>query len=147
LENDRKLYIDTEIKNRREINKIIKNIKDKEINIVDYKEEKEEIQPLPPYITSTILQDANNILKIGVDRIMQILQELFESTLITYHRTDSTRISPLGISIAKDYISQKFGENYFIARSWGEGGAHEAIRPTRPLDSRYVKKFYRKWRN
>jgi reverse gyrase len=134
LENDRKLYIDTEVKNRREINKIIKNIKDREINIVDYKEEKEEIQPLPPYITSTILQDANNILKIGVDRIMQILQELFESALITYHRTDSTRISPLGISIAKDYISQKFGENYFIARSWGEGGAHEAIRPTRPLD-------------
>ncbi len=43
---------------------------------------------------------------------MQILQELFESALITYHRTDSTRISPLGISIAKDYISQKFGENY-----------------------------------
>jgi reverse gyrase len=94
LEDGRKLYIDTDIKNRRNINKVVRNLKDKEIEILEYKENEEKIDPLPPYITSTILQDANTILKIGVDRIMQILQELFESALITYHRTDSTRISP-----------------------------------------------------
>ncbi|BFI73181.1 reverse gyrase [Nanoarchaeota archaeon] len=139
LEDDRKLVIDTDAKDRRTINKIIKNLKDKEIQVLEYKEVEEKIDPLPPYITSTILQDANMVLKIGVDRIMQILQELFESALITYHRTDSTRISPLGISIAKDYISEKFGEELFVGRSWGEGGAHEAIRPTRPLDSEQLR--------
>ncbi|BBL45763.1 reverse gyrase [Nanobdella aerobiophila] len=139
LENDRKLYIDTDFKTRKEVNKAIKELKDNNIYIIDYKEYEEKLEPLPPYITSTILQDANNLLKIGADKIMQILQELFESSLITYHRTDSTRISSFGISLAKEYINQKFGEKYFYPRSWGEGGAHEAIRPTKPLDSQKLK--------
>jgi reverse gyrase len=60
---------------------------------------------------------------------------LFEAGLITYHRTDSTRVSDAGkFSVAKPYISERFGEELFTPRSWGEGGAHECIRPTRPLD-------------
>jgi len=52
----------------------------------------------------------------------------------TYHRTDSTRVSDVGISIAREYIDENFGHEYFYPRHWGEGGAHECIRPTHPWD-------------
>lgn len=54
----------------------------------------------------------------------------------TYHRTDSHRVSNVGIRIAKEYIAQEIGEEYFHARKWEtkEEGAHECIRPTRPLN-------------
>jgi reverse gyrase len=52
----------------------------------------------------------------------------------TYHRTDSTRVSDVGISIAREYIDENFGHDYFYPRHWGEGGAHECIRPTHPWD-------------
>jgi reverse gyrase len=65
---------------------------------------------------------------------MEILQELFEKGFITYHRTDSTRVSEFGkYSVAKPIIAKDFGEEMFYPRSWGEGGAHECIRPTRPI--------------
>ncbi|HIC08429.1 MAG TPA: hypothetical protein EYO62_00005, partial [Aquificales bacterium] len=51
-----------------------------------------------------------------------------------YHRTDSTRVSDVGISIAREYIDENFGHDYFYPRHWGEGGAHECIRPTHPWD-------------
>lgn len=95
----------------------------------------EEKRPLPPYTTDTILQDANAELHLSAPKTMKILQELFEGGYITYHRTDSTRVSDAGkYLVAKPYITQKFGEDYFYPRSWGEGGAHECIRPTRPLE-------------
>ncbi|NJE01791.1 reverse gyrase [Thermococcus sp. JdF3] len=53
----------------------------------------------------------------------------------TYHRTDSTHVSNTGIEIAKEYITQEIGEEYFKPRPWGEEGTHEAIRPTRPIDT------------
>ena len=53
----------------------------------------------------------------------------------TYHRTDSIHVSNTGIEVAKEYITQEIGEEYFAPRKWGEEGAHEAIRPTRPIDT------------
>ncbi|ASJ03099.1 reverse gyrase [Thermococcus profundus] len=53
----------------------------------------------------------------------------------TYHRTDSTHVSNTGIEVAKEYITQEVGEEYFKPRHWGEEGTHEAIRPTRPIDT------------
>jgi len=95
----------------------------------------EEKRPLPPYTTDTILEDANERLHLSAKKTMSILQELFESGYITYHRTDSTRVSDAGkYLVAKPYITKHFGEEYFYPRSWGEGGAHECIRPTRPLE-------------
>ena len=95
----------------------------------------DEKRPLPPYTTDTILEDANAELHLSAPKTMKILQELFEGGYITYHRTDSTRVSDAGkYLVAKPYITQKFGEEYFYPRSWGEGGAHECIRPTRPLE-------------
>ena len=100
-------------------------------------EEREELRtPLPPYTTETMLSDANRILKFSVKQTMQVAQELFENGLITYHRTDSTRVSDAGLNIAKDYL-----EEDFFAREWGDGGAHECIRPTRALTRDDVQRF------
>lgn len=134
------IIVDTDIKDRKTINKIKKQIIGEKVTIKEYIEYEDIINPLPPYNTSTMLQDAVLYLKIDTGRIMRVAQELFEQGLITYHRTDSTRISELGMNIAKEYISKKFGENYAKLRSWGEGGAHEGIRPTRPLDSDELKR-------
>jgi len=71
---------------------------------------------------------------------MQILQELFERGFITYHRTDSTRISQAGKHLAKNFIEEKFGKDYLFLRSFKDKeGAHECIRPTRNLS---LEEFY-----
>ncbi len=85
--------------------------------------------PLPPYTTDSMLSDANRILKLSARNAMNTAQDLFESGLITYHRTDSTTVSDSGMKIAKEYL-----ENDFEGRRWEKEGAHECIRPTRPLD-------------
>ncbi len=105
------------------------------------KEEIIEKNPLPPYTTSEILKDASEKLKFSADKTMKLLQEMFELGIHTYHRTDSTRVSTTGINVAKEYILEKFGQEYFKGRTWQEGGAHECIRPTRPLDVEGLKEF------
>ncbi|RLE88623.1 MAG: reverse gyrase, partial [Thermoprotei archaeon] len=98
-------------------------------------EREESINPLPPYSTDSMLREATQRLRVGVDTVMRIAQDLFELGLITYHRTDSTRVSSTGRNIAREYIAETFGEEYFIGREWMREGAHECIRPTRPIDS------------
>lgn len=103
-----------------------------EIDIV-----KEEVNPPPPFTTDTLLAEASARYNMPSHKTMQIAQELFELGFITYHRTDSTRVSDTGIAIAKQYLQEKYGNRYtelFKPRTWGVGGAHEAIRPTRPID-------------
>jgi reverse gyrase len=94
------------------------------------------VNPPPPYTTDELLRDAVNKLGLSADSAMRLAQDLFESGLITYHRTDSTRVSAAGIAIAREYVAKRFGEEAFRPRTWGETaeGAHEAIRPTRPID-------------
>jgi reverse gyrase len=94
----------------------------------------ETLSPQPPYTTDTLLYDASRKLGLSAEKAMRIAQELFESGLITYHRTDSTRVSSTGMAIARAYLESRGLPGEFRPRSWGEGGAHEAIRPTRPLD-------------
>jgi len=79
--------------------------------------------------------DAYDKLGIGSQIVMKIAQDLFESGLITYHRTDSTHVSALGISIAKEYLESKNLNDSFSGRSWGNEGTHEAIRPTSSMDT------------
>ncbi len=98
-----------------------------EIELIEKKEE--ERVPLPPYTTDSMLRDANAILKMSAKDAMQIAQELFEHGLITYHRTDSTRVSEVGLRIAKEYLGEDF-----TPREWFAEGAHECIRPTRAVD-------------
>lgn len=109
-----------------------------EFKVLDLKEEEVKLNPLPPYTTATMIEDASRKLFMGADEVMKIAQELFEMGLITYHRTDSTRVSSAGQYIAREYINNKYPnmlDKLYRPRSWGEGGAHECIRPTRPLDA------------
>ncbi|MEM1664337.1 MAG: reverse gyrase [Zestosphaera sp.] len=107
--------------------------------LTDVRRSLQEIYPPPPYTTDTMLSEATRVLKVSASKVMESAQRLFEAGLITYHRTDSTTVSSLGVSIAKDYIQRVFGEEFFQGRKWEREGAHECIRPTRPLDSKQIK--------
>ncbi len=91
-------------------------------------EEEESLPPPPPFTTSEMLREASRILRMPATRTMAIAQNLFEAGLITYHRTDSTRVSDAGLRIAKTYLGGRFKP-----RRWHMPGAHECIRPTKPL--------------
>ncbi len=97
-----------------------------------------EVKPLPPFTTDAMLSEASARLRLGAEETMRLAQDLFEMGFITYHRTDSTRVSDAGIMVAREYLKERYGDlytKYFAPRRWGEGGAHEAIRPTRPIDA------------
>ncbi|WP_297439110.1 reverse gyrase [Thermococcus sp.] len=106
-----------------------------EVTVESVRLEERDITPAPPYTTDTMLKDASTFLKLSAHETMRLAQDLFEAGLTTYHRTDSTHVSNTGIEIAKEYITQGIGEEYFKPRPWGEEGAHECIRPTRPIDT------------
>ncbi|WP_456397187.1 reverse gyrase [Desulfurobacterium sp.] len=89
--------------------------------------------PPPPFNTGEMIKTASFELDFSAEKTMSLAQELFESGFITYHRTDSVRVSSAGISVARDFILERFGEEFFKPRKWGEGGAHECIRPVRPM--------------
>jgi len=91
--------------------------------------------PSPPFMTSTLQQEAAHKLGFSVSQTMRIAQHLYESGHITYMRTDSLNLSSLCLESCKDYILSSFGEEYsktrnFHTKSKGAQEAHEAIRPT-----------------
>lgn len=95
--------------------------------------------PPAPFITSTVQQAASVALGMDPDRTMKALQRLFEEGCITYHRTDSTTLSPEGIEAARAVIRERFPSQYLPQKpnEHGKTGpnaqeAHEAIRPTHP---------------
>lgn len=97
-----------------------------------------EIPPLPPFTTDSLLQEANTFFGFSASKTMSLSQTLFELGLITYHRTDTTRLSTLALSIARETVKKMGFEDMFIPRTWGgdgKEGAHEAIRPTNPTTS------------
>ncbi len=96
--------------------------------------EETEINPPPPFTTDAMIREAGRVLGLGAKETMDLAQDLFEMGLITYHRTDSTHVSNAGIDVARVYIEDRFGRDLFAPRRWGEEGAHECIRPTRPMD-------------
>jgi len=102
-----------------------------------------ELPPPPPFTTDELLYEAGKRLGLSVSAIMSLAQTLFESGLITYHRTDSSRVSPTGIAVAKQALERMGLSTLFVPRSWGarEGAqdAHECIRPTTPLDAEGVR--------
>jgi len=110
--------------------------KEKTVSIEITEEERAKINPPPPFTTDSLITEANRAYGFSAQEVMRLAQDLFELGLITYHRTDSTRVSSAGIEIAKEYLQRIKGEGWsrvFTPRGWGEGGAHEAIRPTKPL--------------
>jgi DNA topoisomerase I len=91
--------------------------------------------PPPPFITSTLQQDASIRFNMSPTTTMMTAQKLYEVGLITYMRTDSTLLSQQAKDMIKDKITKKWGEEKYVDRSWGKNAknaqeAHEAIRPT-----------------
>ncbi|MEO0182841.1 MAG: type I DNA topoisomerase [candidate division WOR-3 bacterium] len=114
-------------------------------NVTAYKITTPEKVPPPPFITSTLQQEASRQYNITPKKAMQIAQSLYEGVqlpqgtigLITYMRTDSTRVNEQAIEAVREYIDGKFGSEYlpreprkFKDRKTAQSG-HEAIRPTR----------------
>ncbi|MCX8170267.1 MAG: reverse gyrase, partial [Candidatus Methanomethyliaceae archaeon] len=91
------------------------------------------IRPQPPFTTDTLLREASMELKFSTERTMKIAQDLFEVGLCTYHRTDSTTVSSVGLGIAREYIQEKYPSLY-SPNKYKKEGAHECIRPTRSID-------------
>ncbi|HYA22200.1 MAG TPA: reverse gyrase, partial [Thermoproteota archaeon] len=141
LESGLSVWLD--VTGREDRRDIAKSIKETTADLKVLAEETVEVKPRPPYTTDSLLADSYSFLHIGPGSAMRLAQDLFETGLTTYHRTDSTRVSSYGIGIAKDYIEGRFpGE--FRARSWGEQGAHEAIRTTRSLDAETLSEAVKK---
>ncbi len=119
-----------EIKTKREFFKLLGKKPSIEIQVLE--ESTKELSPPPPFETNTMLQEASKVLGFSATKTMQIAQELFEMGLITYHRTDSTRVSDKGLEVAREYLGDEFTPRKWAAKE----GAHECIRPTRPLTAR-----------
>src|SRR5205085_34936 len=113
------------------------------VSAVTTKEKKR--NPVPPFITSKLQQEASRKLRFAVKKTMQVAQRLYEGIeigsegavgLITYMRTDSTRVADMAIGEVRDYIGGQYGAEYlpekpvFYRPKKDAQDAHEAIRPT-----------------
>ena len=132
-----------EIHSKEEVDEILKNINNEEFIVDDVKRSQKKRNPSPPFTTSTMQQEASRKINFTLKKTMSVAQGLYEGVkvegkgtigLITYMRTDSTRISEEARKFAKEHIVSKYGENYYENRYFktkdNSQDAHEAIRPT-----------------
>lgn len=127
-------------KKREKSLEILNLCKEAIFTVEDKKVSKVENKPPPPFKTSVFQQEAGKRFNISPKEAMQIAQKLYEKGKITYHRTDTTRLSDVFKESTKEFISNKYGENYLLKFIPGEShekkdensqNAHEAIRPTK----------------
>ena len=132
-----------EIHSGEEVNEILENISKAKYIVNEVKKGEKKRTPAPPFTTSTMQQEASRKLGFTLKKTMSVAQGLYEGVkipekgtvgLITYMRTDSTRISEEARAIAKEQITSIYGENYYENRYYkakkDAQDAHEAIRPT-----------------
>ena len=134
----------TTISNKEELDKIKKSLKGADYQITELKKgERTKKAPLP-FTTSTLQQEASKVLNFSPQKTMRLAQQLYEGVevkgegtigLITYLRTDSTRVSEEAEKMAKEYIEAQYGAEYAGEGTERKPGqkiqdAHEAIRPT-----------------
>lgn len=133
------------LENKEQTDKILSELENAEYKITKVKNGRRRKSPAPPFITSTLQQEASRKLGFQSRRTMKVAQELYEGIelpelgavgLITYMRTDSLRISNDAINDVTEYIRNRWGEKYlpkktrfFKSRANAQDG-HEAIRPT-----------------
>ncbi|HHE76670.1 MAG TPA: type I DNA topoisomerase, partial [Candidatus Parcubacteria bacterium] len=127
------------IKTEREGEEIIKDLEKAEYRIISIGKKEIKRNPLPPFTTSTLQQEAWKKLSWPAKLTMKTAQQLYEKGYTSYHRTDSLNLSEQSLKIAEKFIKENFGEKYwpgfprkFKTKSKGAQEAHEAIRPTRP---------------
>ena len=132
-----------EIHSQQEVNQILEKIKDNDFVVSDIKKSEKKRNPAPPFTTSTMQQEASRKLNFTLKKTMSVAQGLYEGVrvpekgtvgLITYMRTDSTRISDEARKAAKEHIVSNYGEKYYENRFYKTKqyaqDAHESIRPT-----------------
>lgn len=135
-----------ELKSKSDVDNVLNNIDNKNFSVKDIKEGLKKRKPYPPYTTSTLQQDASKKLGFTTKKTMIVAQQLYEGInikgegsvgLITYMRTDSTRISNEAILAASNFIKENYGDKYTIGGNQydkkskkNSQDAHEAIRPT-----------------
>ena len=138
-ENGKKL----ELHSKMEVDKILENLQDAKFIVEDVKKGQKKKSPAPPFTTSTLQQEASRKLNFSLKKTMSVAQGLYEGVkvtrkgsigLITYMRTDSTRISKEAREAAKEHINSTYGSQYYENRFYktkeNSQDAHEAIRPT-----------------
>ena len=136
-----------ELHSEEEVDAICRAVEGKPFSIQSVKHGKKQRSPSPPFITSTLQQEASRRLGMTPRRTMSIAQQLYEGVdvegegtvgLITYMRTDSLRLSEDALAAAGDFIREHYGEKYYYGkpRRYKTGSnaqdAHEAIRPSIP---------------
>ena len=134
-----------ELENELQVDEIIADVKDKPFTIETVKKAEKKRSAAPPFTTSTLQQEASRKLNMTPKRTMMIAQQLYEGIevegqgtlgLITYMRTDSLRLSEEAMQAAGDFISRRYGKEYYYGKfhtyktKAGAQDAHEAIRPT-----------------
>ncbi len=134
-----------EIPNKDTADNLIAQLADAAYNVSSVVTREKRRNPVPPFITSTLQQEASRKLRFSVKRTMALAQRLYEGIalgkegpmgLITYMRTDSTRVADEALKEARDFVREKFGAEYLpespnVYRSKKDAqDAHEAIRPT-----------------
>ena len=132
-----------EIHSKQETDEVLEGIKNAKYIVSEVKKGEKKRTPAPPFTTSTMQQEASRKLGFTLKKTMSVAQGLYEGVripekgtvgLITYMRTDSTRISDVARAAAKEYIVKNYGEKYYENRYYKTNkeaqDAHEAIRPT-----------------
>lgn len=132
-----------ELHKKEEVDEILKNIEDGKYIVTNVKEGEKKRTPAPPFTTSTMQQEASRKLGFTLKKTMSVAQGLYEGVkipekgtvgLITYMRTDSTRISEEARFAAKEQITKTYGARYYENRYYKKSNdaqdAHEGIRPT-----------------
>ncbi len=132
-----------ELKNEEEVKSILKVIEKEKFIVKDIKKSEKKRSPAPPFTTSTMQQEASRKLGFTLKKTMSVAQGLYEGLkiegkghvgLITYMRTDSTRISDVARAASKKQIEEIYGKEYYENRYFkakaDSQDAHEAIRPT-----------------
>ena len=138
--------IKIDLKSEKDVKKVIKDLDKGKYHVHEVKKGTKRRNPYPPYTTSTLQQDASKRLRFSAKKTMAIAQQLYEGIdikgegtvgLITYIRTDSTRISQEAMDTASDFIIRNYGKEYSVKRknikkkkSSDTQDAHEAIRAT-----------------
>ncbi len=147
-----------ELKSESDVKEVLDAIGSASFTVSEVKEKERQRHPSPPFITSSLQQEAARKLNFRAAKTMQVAQQLYEGVdlgkegtvgLITYMRTDSTRISPVAQEEAGTYIGGKFGAAYvpetprvYNKKNAGAQDAHEAIRPTSVLREPEAVKSY-----
>ncbi len=124
------------IHSQEKMDKLLKSLENETFVVEDIKTGVRSTKAPLPFTTSTLQQEASKALNFATQKTMRIAQQLYEDGIITYLRTDSTRVSEEADANAREFVAEQYGEQYVAAASKKASedkkiqDAHEAIRPT-----------------